>query len=152
MPPPRPRPTRASTCSSRASRSPSERNPMLHLGPADGRLLNLDGAEVLVKVGPPHTQDRFAFLHARNEPGWHSELNRHPRQSKLFFVLEGSYDCYGDGRWLTVAAGDTLLVPAGTTHGFRAGADGGRVLVVYPGDSVGWFTGAADHVSRGVES
>jgi quercetin dioxygenase-like cupin family protein len=125
---------------------------MLHLSPGGGQRVDLGGALVRMLVGPAHTEGRFAFIEAVNAPGWSSELNRHPHQTKLFFVLAGSYDCYGDGRWLTAAAGDTLVVPAGTVHGFRAGPDGGRVLIIYPGDSAGWFAGADDHTTRGVES
>jgi quercetin dioxygenase-like cupin family protein len=122
---------------------------MLRIGPGEGRRVTQEGADILLTVGPWQTQHRYAILHAGNDAGWRSELNRHPHQSKVFFVLAGSYACYGDGRWLTVRAGETLLVPAGTVHGFRAGPSGGQVLVVYPGDSVGWFAdGQAARTAR----
>lgn len=125
---------------------------MLYLRPDGGRRIDLGGASVRILVEASHTEGRFAFVEAVNSPGWSSELNRHPHQTKLFFVLSGSYDCFGDGEWITAAAGDTLVVPAGTAHGFRAGPDGGRVLIVYPGDSAGWFFGADDDTAQGVES
>jgi quercetin dioxygenase-like cupin family protein len=106
-------------------------------------VIELVGARVLTKVAAEQTEGRYALVEARNEPGWQSELNRHPHESKVFYVLEGSYEFFTDGQWGDAQPGDTLLVPAGDTHGFRAGPGGGRVLVVYPGRSAGWFAGAA---------
>jgi hypothetical protein len=58
-------------------------------------------------------------------------------------VLDGSYEFFTNGRWGDVGPGDTLLVRAGDAHGFRAGPAGGRVLVIHPGRSAGWFNDAA---------
>jgi quercetin dioxygenase-like cupin family protein len=113
------------------------------LGPADGVEVELAGARILTKVTAEQTEGRYAFIEARNPPGWESELNRHPHDSKVFYVLEGSYEFFTGGQWGDVCPGDTLLVKAGDAHGFRAGPDGGRVLVIYPGRSAAWFTDAA---------
>jgi quercetin dioxygenase-like cupin family protein len=113
------------------------------VGPGQGQEFNLGGAHILMKVGSDQTEGRFAFVQARNAPGWESELNRHPEQSKVFFVLNGSYEFLAGDQWRKVGPGDTVLVPAGTVHGFRAGPDGGRVLIVYPGRSSGWFADVA---------
>ena len=113
------------------------------LGPGDGEATQLAGAHLLTKITAEQTEGRYALIEARNEPGWQSELNRHPQQSKVFYVLEGSYEFLTDGQWGDVRPGDTLLIPAGQAHGFRAGPGGGRVLVIYPGRSAGWFADAA---------
>jgi quercetin dioxygenase-like cupin family protein len=113
------------------------------LGPEDGARIELPGARILTKVTAEQTEGRYALIEALNTPGWESELNRHPHESKVFYVLAGSYEFVVDDRWGEVHPGDTLLVNAGEIHGFRAGPGGGRVLVVYPGRSAGWFAGAA---------
>jgi hypothetical protein len=59
-------------------------------------------------------------------------------------VIEGAYEFYADGRWLDIGASDTVLMPAGSVHGFRAGPDGGRGLVIYPGRQERWFAEVAE--------
>jgi quercetin dioxygenase-like cupin family protein len=113
------------------------------LGPAAGEPIELPGARILTKVTAEQTQGRYALVEAHNVPGWESELNRHPHESKVFYVLAGSYEFLIDDRWGDVRPGDTLLIRAGAVHGFRAGPDGGRVLVIYPGRSANWFADAA---------
>jgi Cupin domain len=59
-------------------------------------------------------------------------------------VIEGTYEFYADGRWLDVGAGDTVFVPSDAVHGFRAGPNGGRGLVIYPGRQERWFAQVAE--------
>ena len=59
-------------------------------------------------------------------------------------MIEGTYEFHADGRWLDVRAGDTVLVPAGSLHGFRAGPQGDRGLVIYPGRQERWFAEVAE--------
>ena len=113
------------------------------LGPGDGEAIELAGAHILTKITAAQTEGRYALVEVRNEPGWGSELNRHPHENKVFYVLAGTYEFVIDARWGDVHPGDTLLVRAGAIHGFRAGSGGGRVLVVYPGGSANWFADAA---------
>ena len=113
------------------------------LSAGDGDIIELPGAHLLMKVTATDTNGRYALLECRNDPGWESELNRHPRDSKTFYVLAGTYTVYLDGRWGTAYPGDTLLIRAGSVHGFRAGPDGGHALVIYPGNAANWFTSPA---------
>jgi mannose-6-phosphate isomerase-like protein (cupin superfamily) len=121
--------------------------PMIAMGAgrttAVGPALTLPGARLRLIVPADSVEGRFAFLEAENWPGWESELNRHPVHSKLFYVLGGSYEYVIDGQWGDVRAGDVLVVPAGTVHGFRAGPQGGHSLVIYPPESAGFFAEAA---------
>jgi quercetin dioxygenase-like cupin family protein len=110
------------------------------VGASDGAIIELPGAHLLMKVTATDTNGRYALLESRNDPGWESELNRHPRDSKTFYVLAGAYEFYLEGRWGAAYPGDTLLIRAGSVHGFRAGPEGGHALVVYPGNAANWFT------------
>jgi quercetin dioxygenase-like cupin family protein len=115
------------------------------VGPSGGDTIALPGAHILMKITATDTNGRYALIEARNDPGWESELNRHPLDSKTFYVLDGHYEFVLDGRWGRADPGDTLLIRAGEVHGFRAGPNGGHALVIYPGRSTGWFTLAAQH-------
>jgi quercetin dioxygenase-like cupin family protein len=115
---------------------------------SDGDTIALPGAHLLMKVTATDTNGRYTLLESRNDPGWESELNRHPHDSKTFYVLEGAYEFYLEGRWGRAYPGDTLLIRAGRVHGFRAGPDGGHALVIYPGRAANWFTPAAQHQRR----
>jgi len=45
-----------------------------------------------------------------------------------FFILEGSVEIQVDGRNELCGPGTLVHVPAGSAHGFRFGADGGKML------------------------
>jgi quercetin dioxygenase-like cupin family protein len=105
------------------------------IGPGAGEPIELAGARIRTTITAAQTEGRYALVEARNDPGWTSELNRHPHESKVFYVLEGSYEFLIDDHWGDVYPGDILLIRAGAVHGFRAGPDGGRVLIIYPGRS-----------------
>jgi quercetin dioxygenase-like cupin family protein len=112
-------------------------------------VLSFPGVHVRMPVPPAEVEGRYAFLEAENAPGWESELNRHPQHSKVFYVLRGGYEVVIDGQWGDIRAGDVLLVPAGTVHGFRAGPAGGHALILYPPESAGYFADVAEHGGLG---
>lgn len=45
--------------------------------------------------------------------------HRHPTQVEEYEVLEGSFDVMVDGRWRTLAVGESASVPVNTNHTFR---------------------------------
>jgi quercetin dioxygenase-like cupin family protein len=57
----------------------------------------------------------------------------HTNTEEAMMVLEGKLDVVVGGQRMTVEAGDTILAPAGTTHGFvnRYGGPA-RILFVFP--------------------
>jgi quercetin dioxygenase-like cupin family protein len=101
-------------------------------------------ASMMIKVSSDDTDGAWALLVGSSAPRFESGLHRHAQGSKAFYVMDGAYEFYADGQWLDVSAGDTVLVPAGALHGFRAGPDGGRGVVVYPGRQERWFTEVAE--------
>jgi mannose-6-phosphate isomerase-like protein (cupin superfamily) len=110
--------------------------------PSEG--LRFPGVHLQVLVEPADVEGRFSFLAAANDPGWESELNRHEGVSKVFFILDGSYEVVIDDRWHDARRGEAVLVPGGTVHGFRAGPAGGRALMIYPPASAGFFAAVAE--------
>ena len=57
----------------------------------------------------------------------------HTNTEEAMLVLEGQLDVVLGGQRITVGSGDTILAPAGTTHGFvnRYG-ESARILFVFP--------------------
>lgn len=96
-----------------------------------------------IKIGSGDTEARWALLAGHSAPRFESGLHRHADGAKGFYVIDGEYEFYADGQWLDLRAGDTVLVPAGALHGFRAGPQGGRGLVIYSGGQDGWFAEVA---------
>ncbi len=59
-----------------------------------------------------------------NGPGDRYEQHAHTYH-KLLYCTHGSIDfILGDGRTLTLRAGDRMVLPAGTRHAARVGAEG----------------------------
>ncbi len=65
-------------------------------------------------------------------PGVTSEAHRHPDCSEAVHLLSGTVEQrYGDD-WVTLCAGETLLIPAGAVHQTRnTGAETAVLMVAY---------------------
>lgn len=64
------------------------------------------------------------------EPFSEGSIHAHPEE-QWGVLLEGSGVRLQDGVEVPVESGDFWLTPGGIAHGFRAGADGARVLDVF---------------------
>jgi quercetin dioxygenase-like cupin family protein len=51
--------------------------------------------------------------------------HRHPTQVEEYEVLEGTLEVMVDGKWQTLAAGESASVPVGASHTFRVSPDQG---------------------------
>ena len=63
-------------------------------------------------------------------PGVTSEAHRHPNCSEAIHVLCGRVEQRRGEEWVELAAGDTILVPAGTPHQTRNGGAEPAVLMI----------------------
>lgn len=114
----------------------------------EGRSVTEEPAAMLLKIGSELTGGHWSLLEGRTQPGTSSLLHRHEEGTKAFYVLEGSYELFCSGEWSDLNAGDAISIPSGAVHGFRAGPDGGRALVIYPGRQERWFTDVAEAGGR----
>ncbi len=65
-------------------------------------------------------------------PGVTSEAHRHPDCSEAVHLLEGSVEQRCGDDWVRLAAGETLLIPAGAVHQTRnAGPQTAVLMVAY---------------------
>jgi quercetin dioxygenase-like cupin family protein len=80
-------------------------------------------------------------------PGSGPPLHLHSREDESFFVLDGSFvfDC-GDTSW-EGGQGAFVSLPAGTPHRYKAGEQGGSLLMLFtPSGMEGYFRDWAELV------
>jgi hypothetical protein len=96
--------------------------------------------------GPPFIAD--AEIAAGKGPPTHF----HPHEDEVLEVFEGSVILKLPGRTVTIRAGESVAIPKGTPHSFKAGPDGlrgrstydgvhfeGLVAQLMPGDKAGFI-------------
>jgi glyoxylate utilization-related uncharacterized protein len=103
-----------------------------------------------VKATQEQTGGAFSLLEAVEPAGFGPPLHIHHDAAEAFYVLEGEYLIYLDGRALSCPAGSFIFIPAGMTHGFRVGSVASRKLNLYaPAAMVGYFDDLAQAVRAG---
>lgn len=130
----------------------------LVLRPGEGRRIDLGGFRMSVKATQEETGGAFSLLEADEPAGFGPPLHIHHDAAEAFYVLEGQYIIFVDGREVSCPAGSFIFIPAGVPHGFRVGGVASRKLNLYaPAAMVGYFDELGDatktgHVDPGVLS
>ena len=120
------------------------------LRPGEGRPIDLGEFRMSVKATRDETSGAFSLLEAEEPPGFGPPLHIHHDAAEAFYVLEGEYIIFLDGRELSCPAGSFIFIPAGTPHGFRVGNMASRKLNFYtPAAMVGYFDEFSDATKRG---
>ena len=105
-----------------------------------------------LKDSSESTGGGLGVIEGADAPGFATPLHQHGF-AEFWYILEGHYDFYVAGEWLSIGAGGVAFVPGGLAHGLRAGPAGGRKLTMtIPGGPEGFFRDvheaiAADAVS-----
>jgi hypothetical protein len=103
-----------------------------------------------VKAADAETNGAFSLLEAEEPAGFGPPLHIHRDAAEAFYVLEGEYIIFLDGREAACPAGSFIFIPAGIPHGFRVGSVASRKLNIYtPAAMVGYFDEFADAVKGG---
>ena len=119
------------------------------LGPGDGRSIDLGSFRMSVKASPEDTSGAFTLLEADEPADFGPPLHIHRDAAEAFYVLEGEYLLFIEGREYPCPAGSFIFIPAGIEHGFRVGSKPSRKLVLFtPAAMVGYF----DDLSAAVQS
>jgi Mannose-6-phosphate isomerase len=120
------------------------------LRPGEGRPIDLGGFRMSVKATHEQTNGRFTLLEAEEPAGFGPPLHVHRDAAEAFYVLEGEYIIFLDGREASCPAGSFIFIPAGMPHGFRVGGVASRKLNLYtPAAMVGYFDEVADAAKVG---
>jgi mannose-6-phosphate isomerase-like protein (cupin superfamily) len=120
------------------------------LRPGEGRSIDLGGFEMSVKATAEQTNGSFSLLEAAEPAGFGPPLHIHRDAAEAFYVLEGEYVIFLDGREFVCPAGSFTFIPAGLPHGFRVGSVASRKLNLYaPAAMVGYFDDVAGATQAG---
>ena len=125
-------------------------SPAFVLKPGEGRSIDLGGFGMSVKATREQTNGAFTLLEAQEPAGFGPPLHIHRDAAEAFYVLEGEYIIFLDGREASCPAGSFIFIPAGMPHGFRVGGVASRKLNLYtPAAMVGYFDEVADAAKAG---
>ena len=120
------------------------------LRPGEGRHIDLGAFRMCVKATGTETGGLFSLLEADEPPGFGPPLHVHHDAAEAFYVLEGEYIIFLEGREVSCPAGSFIFIPAGIPHGFRVGKMASRKLVFYtPAAMVGYFDELSDAIRNG---
>ena len=104
-----------------------------------------------VKATKEGTDGAFSLLEANEPPDFGPPLHTHHDAAEAFYVLEGEYIIFIDGREFVSPAGSFIFIPAGIPHGFRVGRTASRKLNLYtPAAMVGYFDELSDVIQKGI--
>lgn len=116
----------------------------------EGRSIDLGGFRMSVKATHDGTNGAFSLLEADEPARFGPPLHIHHDAAEAFYVLEGEYVIFLDGREWICPAGSFIYIPTGLPHGFRVGAVASRKLNIYtPAAMVGYFDDVADAATAG---
>ena len=120
------------------------------LRPGEGRTIDLGGFRMSVKATHDQTNGAFSLIEAQEPPGFGPPLHIHRDAAEAFYVLEGEYIIFLEGREASCPAGSFIFIPAGVPHGFRVGDVPSRKLNLYtPAAMIGYFDALADATKVG---
>jgi mannose-6-phosphate isomerase-like protein (cupin superfamily) len=120
------------------------------LRPGEGRPIDLGGFQMSVKATGTETGGAFSFLEANEPPGFGPPVHIHHDAAEAFYVLEGEYIIFLEGREAPCPAGSFIFIPPGIAHGFRVGSVMSRKLNFYaPAAMVGYFDELSAAVRNG---
>ncbi|MEV5704479.1 cupin domain-containing protein [Actinoallomurus sp. NPDC052274] len=98
-----------------------------------------EGSVMRLKASAESTGGGLGLLEGVDAPGFATPLHRHD-VAELWYILDGHYDFYVAGEWVSAGTGAVVFVPGGLVHGLRAGSAGGRKLtMIVPGGPEGFF-------------
>jgi hypothetical protein len=93
-----------------------------------------------VKADHSETGGAFSLLEAEEPPGFGPPLHIHRDAAEAFYVIQGEYIIFLEGKEIACPAGSFIFIPAGVVHGFRVGKLVSRKLNLYtPSAMVGYF-------------
>ena len=86
-------------------------------------LRSVFGLQATVTTPSEATSGAYVEMDVMAQPGSVTLIHYHPEQEETYQVLEGTLEVFRDDRCHSVPAGESLMVPQRTVHGFRNTGD-----------------------------
>jgi quercetin dioxygenase-like cupin family protein len=86
------------------------------------------------------TGGAYSLIHLTATPGFASPYHLHHTEDEAFYVLDGEFTFFCDGKKMVVGSGGYIFLPRGVPHGLRCSSEkDSHVLIhVIPGADVGF--------------
>ena len=118
----------------------------------DPDVVHLLGNLIRFRAKGPDTANAYSLVEVTSAPGAGTPPHVQKADDEAFYVLEGTYEFFHEGRQVTGTPGTFLLVRRGEAHAFRnAGSGPARMLIINsPGGlHENFFREAGDPVPAG---
>lgn len=110
---------------------------------------NFRGTIITVKIPTSDAFGHYAVIEMLHPPLVGPALHIHPTHPETFYILEGHYTFFRDQETIETEAGDCISIPPGTPHRYKAGAEGGKVIVLSPPTLEKYFETVSDRLTLG---
>jgi quercetin dioxygenase-like cupin family protein len=112
-----------------SDRAAPVRSRLIHPGAGETAHELADSAAV--QIGHAETAGDFTLIEVALSPGGVVPDHAHAGEDETIYVLEGTLDVRLGGEGRSLGAGEYVLAPSGTSHGFtNAGFDATRLLLI----------------------
>ena len=111
------------------------------IGPGEGRVLQVLGEAITVKIGGEQTGGRYAVIEEVSPVDSGPPLHLHRHEDEIFYVVEGEIEFQRGDQRFRAKAGSTAFLPKDVPHTFRnVGTTPSKVhVVIIPARFVGFF-------------
>ena len=111
------------------------------IGSDEGRVLQVLGEAITVKIGGEQTGGRYAVIEEVSPVDGGPPLHLHRHEDEVFYVVEGEIEFQRGDQRFRAKAGSTAFLPKDVPHTFRnVGTTPSRVhVVIIPARFVGFF-------------
>jgi quercetin dioxygenase-like cupin family protein len=111
------------------------------VGPDEGRVLQVLGEAITVKIGGEQTGGRYAVIEEVSPVDSGPPLHLHRHEDEIFYVVEGEIEFQRGDQRFRAKAGSTAFLPKDVPHTFRnVGTTPSKVhVVIIPARFVGFF-------------
>jgi len=101
----------------------------------------------IVKATPESTRGAFSMIYQIAPPGHATPYHLHHDEDEAFYVLEGEYTFYCDGKESAIGAGGYIFLPRGIPHGIRVSSSvpATMLILAMPGHG---FLGMMQEMAR----
>ena len=125
-----------------------------HFTPSNSEKLHLLGNIISFHAGAERTGSAYSLTEIVTAPGAGTPPHIQRGDDEAFYVLEGSYEFFHEGRTFSASPGAFVFVGRGEAHAFRnVGATPARMLIINsPGGlHEGFFKEAGDPIAAGAD-